>query len=133
MLDANPNFARVRFADGRESSVSISLAHATCPSQTIENTSCSPAISHTTQPSNSSSSTPPVDSQDKQQNDIESTNLPGKNLHIDDNVTSESPSLSSDSSPAPLRADLHCAYKISKVFTLVRRGCLHYTKRRLRA
>ena len=32
-----------------------------------------------------------------------------------------------------LRAGLHCAYKISKFFTLVRRGCLHYTKRRLRA
>ena len=27
----------------------------------------------------------------------------------------------------PLRAGLHCAYKISKLFTLVRRGCLHYT------
>ena len=34
---------------------------------------------------------------------------------------------------AALRARLHCAYKISKFFTLVRRGCLHYTKRRLRA
>ena len=34
---------------------------------------------------------------------------------------------------AQLRASLHCAYKISKVFALVRRGCLHYTKRRLRA
>ena len=102
MLEANPNFARVRSADGRESSVSISDL-APCPSQTIENTSGSPAISQTTQPSNSSSSTSPVHSQDKQQNDVESTNLPGENLHIDDYVTSESPSLSSNRSPAPPR------------------------------
>ena len=102
MLEANPNFARVRSAYGRESNVSISDL-APCPSHTIENTSGSPAISQTTQLSNSSSSTSPVHSQDKQQNDVESTNLPGENLHIDDYVISESPSLSSDSSPAPPR------------------------------
>ena len=33
----------------------------------------------------------------------------------------------------PFRAGLHCAYKISKFFTLVLRGCLHHTKRSLRA
>ena len=42
-------------------------------------------------------------SQDKQQKDVESTNLPGENLHIDDYITSESPSLSSYRSPAPPR------------------------------
>ena len=61
LLEAYPNFARIRSADGRESSVFISDL-APCPSRTIENTSGSPAISQTTQRSNSSSSTSPVHS-----------------------------------------------------------------------